>query len=170
MENKSPAQQIINTILHQTYTIQEISRRIRLLKEYVNNQLYKQTSIDLNTLSSNGGDLNWLKSLPTDFFNQFNKADASEIFEQLDRFIAEQKPLLIYIPFEMPQDEIPKLGQWLRTTYGEDFLFDLKYDPSLLAGCSLVWNGLHRDYSVRKRIEDSQNEIIKEMNSFISGA
>lgn len=161
---------ILNTILKETYTLQQFIRRVRLLKDYVNTSLFKgvNAQIDLNNLTSNSNDLNWLRSLPENgFFNQFNNQSFNQIFDYLDQTIQNQKPLLIYIPFEMPDDEIAKMGGSLRTSYGGKFLFDLKYDPSLLAGCSLVWNGLHKDYSIKKKIEGNETEIIKEINSYI---
>lgn len=167
MDTKTLDQKITDIILTQTFTQQQLVRRVRLLKEYVEGELFQSEPINLNSLTSNSSDINWLKSLPTDFFRLFTKQDATRLIEQLERFGTDQKPLLIYVPFEMPEDEIPKLGSWLRSNYGNTFLYELKYDPSLLAGCSLVWGGLHKDYSAKKSIEDHKEEIIKEINTFV---
>ena len=68
---------------------------------------------------------------------------------------------IIFIPFELPEEGMAALGQRMRRLFGKNFLAEIKLDPNLLAGAALVWDGVYKDYSLREKIEDNRERIIK---------
>lgn len=174
MDNKqltlNISDQIFNKMLENTYTLHQLNRRIRLLKQILSDKIYHPDTPQkaLGTITSQQSDINWYKQLSTEFLNLFNQKNLTEIFTSLETTAQSQKPALIYTAIELPDDEIDKLGVYLRQSYEERFLFDLKIDPSLIAGCSIVYNGLFKDYSLRKKLETNKEAILKEIQGFLN--
>lgn len=77
-----------------------------------------------------------------------------EAFQKAEKEIREIEPLVIFLPFDLPEEKIPQLGALVRQNFGPKFLMEIKYDPSLIAGAALAWKGIYKDYSVKSKIKD----------------
>jgi hypothetical protein len=150
--------QILNTILDSSYTLHELRERVRILKSYLSKQLFGSdtTEDDLDIRAQSA----WLNGLGEAFFKQFNQNNFSPTFTEIEAKINHLSPLIIYFAFDVTPTELENVGAWLRRNYGPQFIFDHKYDPTLIAGCALVWKGVYRDYSLKTKIEQNQQEII----------
>jgi hypothetical protein len=153
---------ILNVILTNTYTLAQIKKRIRILKDYLISQLFRGIRPSLNEK-----DLAYLRSLEPSFYQQFNKDNLYPIFADLEKRISQFIPLYLYLPFETDDQVTSQIGQFIQKTYGKLILFDVKYDPALIAGCSISWQGIYRDYSLRKKIEDRKQEILSIVKGFL---
>lgn len=191
--NTSLLDQIFNTILNTTYTLQALNRRINLLQQIVEESLFKSGKINLTSLTNEQilgfanreSEILWIKSLDSSlsfdknpkprslergessFLKLFTQDNCSTIFVDLKKLASSKKVLLLYLAVKLPDDEEKRIGVYLRQNYGKDFLFDTKLDPSLLGGCVLVWNGIYKDYSLKKTIEDNKQKILDEIQGFI---
>ena len=157
--------ELYQKIIAETYTVTDFRRRLRVLKEYISSILY---SSDADAYLKNSEiDRDWLLSLGKQFPEEFNRENYQNIFAYLESQANQIVPLTIYISFQMPDAEKLRMGKWIRDNYGPNFFFDLKIDPYLIASCALVWKGIYKDYSIRKKIEDRKEEIISSLKSFI---
>lgn len=143
------------TIIAQTYTIQELQSKLQFLKQYLKNSLFGS-----NTSQFSSEDLVWLESLPAHLLKGINTRNLEQTFQDFDKQLKTLKSLVIMVPTELPKKEVAQISNKLRKDYGPNFFIDVKIDPSLIAGCALVWNGNLRDYSIKKRIEDMKPDIL----------
>lgn len=157
-------QQLLNKILEKTYTVNDLARRIRYIKQIAENQVFNSLN---NTIESFQNDAEWINSLGGDFFKSFNRENVYELTEALEKSVNSMKKLVLYLPFELPPEQTVEIGQKLRQDFGPNFIFDPKINPNLIAGCALVWNGVYHDYSVHGRIQEKQSDILSVFRTYV---
>ena len=146
-------QPLLDKILAQTYTQTDALNRLHALKNLLVAELFgRGKSSDRQTAPV---------SLGKDFYKHFNRNNVYNLFDTLEEKIREIKPLVIFLPFELPEEGMAALGQRMRRLFGKNFLAEIKLDPNLLAGAALVWDGVYKDFSLREKIEDNRERIIK---------
>lgn len=181
-------EQIIDKVLEQTYTRAQLIRRIRVLKDFISFKLYKigsdptkltlaqQIEMYLTLHQKNLSELdllrqegNWLVALGEQFLNLFTPQNSSQIFKVLEEYVATIRPIFVYLPFEMPGNEIEALGQWFKQNIGKRTLYEINYDGDLIAGCALSYGGVYRDYSLKSKLTENsqliQDAILKNLKS-----
>jgi hypothetical protein len=156
---------ILNKILETGFTTHELRQKIRILKIFISNQLYGVTESTDPELAKLTG---WLEGLGPQFFTQFNQANYTSIFAELEKKAETLPNLVIYFAIEPNTKQLASVGSWLRESYGSQFIFDPKYDPSLIAGCALVWKGVYKDYSLKAKIAENRGQILEVIKSTIS--
>lgn len=156
--------EILNTILKDTYTLTQLKHRLNILKSYLLNSFFSSGTQN-EALSS--PDLNWLKSLPPTFYQQFTKDNVYKIFADLESKINQFQPLIIYLTFEPDDAAISQIGAFARKTFKDLLLLDTKFDPNLIAGAALVWKGIYKDYSLRAKIEERKTEMLESFKKFL---
>lgn len=157
-------QKLLDTIMAGSFTQTQALKRLRDLKEFLVNKLFTSGSKELQILTTEDP---WLSTLNPDFFSQFDKKNTYHLFEAAEKAIKKMSVLIIYVAVELPEAEIAKLGAALRQVYGKKFLLEIKLDPGLIGGASLVWNGVYRDYSIRKKITDNRQVILNSLKSYV---
>lgn len=153
---------ILDAILKDTYTLTQLKHRVRILKSYLINQLFAQTKLELGA-----EDLTWLNELGAPFYKMFNKDNVYQIFSKLEDEISKLPLLNIYLSFVTEARANSEIGQYIRKSFGKILLFDTKYDPSLVAGCALSWNGIYKDYSLKAKIEEKKVQILESFKKFL---
>lgn len=156
--------EILNTILQNTYSTSSLKHRLSILKEYLL-QIFFNAEAKLKLQASDSA---WLKSLSPDFLKNFNKDNVYKLFENLDHQISSMKILTLYITFETDETSLSQIGEMARKTFtNPSLLLDIKYDPKLIAGAAFSWNGLYRDYSLRAKIEERKLVILESFKKFL---
>lgn len=153
---------LLNTILKDTYTLTSLKHRLNILKTSL---LQKFFGAQEQVLAEK--DLSWLKSLPTNFIKKFNKDNVYNIFTQLEKQVTELETLTIYLAFEPDENTYLSIGTFARKSFGSSLIVDTKLDPKLIAGAALVWKGVYRDYSLRSQIEQKKSEILQQFKKFL---
>ncbi len=177
---------ISTLFLSKVYTKPQSYRGIRVIKDFVNFIFYelgqdvKDEKFDLSvTLSefeikslkriSNqyiSEELKILRSFNKDFFSLFDKNNLNQNLKELENHINATKTIIIYVPFDMPDSELERLGVWVKKNLGSQTIFELSFDPSLIGGCALSYNGIFKDYSLRQKIKDNREKITQMLLSF----
>lgn len=151
-------------ILKDIFSLNQYKTRVRLLKS----NLLKTFFGGENEISlSLPQELNWLKSLPEDFYQKFNKDNVYQIFSNLDKEIAKLPTLTILLTFEPDDTILSNLGTFARNMFGLPLMLDIKFDPRLIAGAVLIWKGVYRDYSLRAKIEEKKVVISESFKKFL---
>lgn len=156
--------QILNTILNDTYSLTALKHKLNVLKSYLLQNLF---GAQAPKLDEEAKDLVWLKSLPPPFFQQFNKDNVYNIFFDMEKQINSLKVLTIYLTFEPDEQTLSQIGVHVRQTFNQLLLLDIKYDPRLIAGAALVWNGVYKDYSLRQTLAQKKAMILESFKKFL---
>lgn len=152
------------TILKDTYSLTQLKHRARILKSTILNAIFNNNQPPTYPPS----DLNWLKSLPQDFYQKFNKDNVYNIFTELEQKTTKLNTLTIYLSFEPDETALTQIGTYSRKLFGfPTLLLDIKINPNLIAGTALVWKGILRDYSLKAQIEAKKGDILQEFKKFL---
>lgn len=154
---------VLATILKDTYTNTELKHKLNILKSYLLQNLFGSQS----QKEWAAKDLVWLKSQPASFFQYFNKDNIYNLFAEIEKQISQIKILTIYLTFEPDENSLAQIGQMARKTFNKLMILDIKYDPNLIAGAALVWNGIYKNYSLRSKIEEHKNEILESFKKYL---
>lgn len=156
---------ILDTILKDIYAFNRLRHCLRVLKSYFVKSFFGEEK-ETETLSPQ--DVNWLSSLPKDFYQTFNKDNVYQIFENLETAISQLQVLIIYLSFETNDQTIIQIGSFARSIFNSPrLILDTKYDPNLIAGCALTWKGVYRDYSLKVKIAQQKSEILESFKKFL---
>lgn len=153
---------ILDTILTNTYTVQDLRHRVRLLKSHLENILFGHHREELSPEDSS-----WISSLPESFISQFNKDNIYSSFSELEGQIKTLNPLVLYLTFEAGQEQIEQIGLWVKKKLTQAKVFEIKIDPGLLGGIALVNGGVYKDYSLKSRIQEQEETILAEFKKYI---
>lgn len=153
---------LYKTLLQNTYTLSQLKHRLKILKIYFSQVFFKASPESLND-----SDNLWLNSLPKDFIISFNKDNFANRLGQLENVINQLQTLILYLPFEVSGEALEKIGQKARILFNPALVLDIKYNPSLLAGCALVWKGVYKDYSLKSKIEERKMELSESFKKFL---
>ncbi len=155
--------EIINTILKETYSVAELTHKISILKSYVLDSLFTSQS-KIIFLEK---DLAWLKSLPPAFWQNFTKDNVYDLFSELEKQKNNLKVLTIYLSFDPDENALSQINAMARKEFTSFSLLDVKFDPNLIAGAALVWKGIYKDYSLRAQIAGKQTEILASFKKYL---
>lgn len=154
--------QILPTILKNTYSLQQLKHRFNVLKNSILESFFNTPAQNITAK-----DLSWLQTFPPSFSKNFTKDNVYEIFNLLDKEITKLKTLVIYLTFEPDDTSLVSIGSYSRKLFGGNLLLDVKFDPNLIAGTALVWNGNYKDYSLRAKIEEKKNAVSDSFKKFL---
>lgn len=157
-------QEIITTILADTFSLTQFKTRVRLLKASLLKAFFGGEN---EGLAPYPHDLNWLKALPDSFYQKFTKDNMYQIFTTIEQEVAKLPVLTIYLTFETDNATISSIGTFARKMFGPTIMLDLKFDPNLIAGTALAWKGVYKDYSLRAKIESNKDEILQNFKKFL---
>lgn len=155
---------ILPTILKNTFTILQLNRRIRILKIHLLKAIFGGSKEQVLTPS----DLEWLGSLPQNFLKNFNKDNIYPTLDTVEREISQLPTITIYLPFTSSENISLQIGSYARKAYSNTkLLLEIRYDPSLIAGAALSWRGMYRDYSLRAKIEEKKEELLAGFKKYL---
>lgn len=157
---------LFQKIIASTYTKRQLDHRLRSLKFYISNRLFAPGNAQIQE-SVGEQELYWIVSLGEEFYAQFTKENMDKLLKEFEDEAAKIEPMTVFIAFNMPETDLEFLGQKLRTKYGQSFLLDVKHDPALIGGAAVVWKGVYQDFSLSKKIKDSQGQILERIKEFV---
>lgn len=155
---------LLSTILMSTYSLTQLRHRVRILKLNLIKTFFGSSA---ENLALSPSDLNWLKSLPADFYQRFTKDSVYQIFADLEEKSKHLPILTMYLAFEPDEATLNQIGLFVRKAFGLVLLLDVRLDPSLIAGTALAWKGVYRDYSLRTKIDSKKSEILQGLHKFL---
>ncbi len=157
-------QDLIQPFLKDNYSIQQIRMRMNVLRTYLLSKFFKPGAAP-EVLSP--ADQTWLDSLGKDFLAHFTETNVNQELDNLDKTFRQLQLLVIYVPVELPDQEINRLGSWVRTNFSKDLVIDIKFDGALIGGAALSWKGIYHDLSLRAVIEKDQAAITENLKKYL---
>jgi hypothetical protein len=160
---------VMEKILADTYSVEQLTRRLRKLRSHYVKTFFGEQGAAEQDPFTDPVDIKWFfESLGQDFGQAFNKDNVYHLFDQLNEEAKTLTPLTTYFAFSLPETELVNITQSLRKNYQRPILLDAKIDPNLIAGCAFIVNGVYKDYSVRKKIEDNKQTILAEFERYLN--
>lgn len=155
--------QIINTILQNTYTLSQFKKRLQILQSTFQQQFFHSLITENLTPKDN----QWLQSLPKSFMDAFNKDNLTQNLSSLSSKINSTPILTVYLPIDVSDEVLDQIGNKVRQNFGANLLLDVKYNPILIAGCALSWKGIYKDYSLHSKIAERRLAILQSFKKFL---
>lgn len=158
-------QSLLNLILKDTFTPAACLKRLGLLRGVTETEIFQKQAEAKQNLPPD--DLAWLEAVDTKVVAGLTGANFETIFKATEEAIRNILPLTVFVPFALPDQQSNEIGRKLRESYGDQFLMEVKIDPSLIAGCALAWKGIYQDFSLKKRIETQKQVILNTLKQYI---
>jgi len=159
---------LLDQILKETYVKHQALLRLHALKEVTLHRIFSRKALPKDPSYLTDRTAAWLDSLDQTIYKQFDRNNAYKIFEETEKELKAIPSLIIYLPFELPDDEVNHLGKYLRQDYGKNFLIDILIDPELVAGAAFVWKGDYKDYSLRQKIDENKSQILYHLHNYLN--
>jgi hypothetical protein len=165
-------QEMITTILKTSYTKNDIGRRLRLLREYMEKCFFTPIQEDMTKFlisqQATTDDIDTFIRWGDEFFKAFSKNTLYKFIIAMSEHMKAMPIVTLYIPYEPVPAEVIKIGKWFRMNVNEGVLMDLHTDPSLLGGCAFVWHGIYRDYSLRYYMLKKREAIERIIEEYVA--
>lgn len=162
-------QTLLETILQDTFIKTLALKKVTGLKDYLLNKVFsspKQGPSKIN-ITDDPEITTWVLSLNPALLTGINQQHIYTIFDQLEKDIKAIEALVLYLPYELPKEQLTEIGQNLREDYGNNFLIDIQINPDLVAGVALSYKGIYKDYSVKQSISLNKKAILTTFKQYI---
>lgn len=138
----------------------ECLRRLRILKTVTQLKLFssKNEAGDLYK-HFNQEEIDYLNSLPKELLKKTDQSTLNSI-KEAEEELTTYSTLTVYLPIELSPSCLQDLSGFLRKKFKTHFLLEIKFDPSLIAGAALAWNGVYKDYSLKEKLQNSHKQIM----------
>lgn len=160
---------LLEVILSNTFTKNQAEKKIIVLKNFLLNNIFaiSKKKVSSEAITDNPKLALWVENLDKSVLSSVTPQNIYEIFEKMETEVKAIEPLVLYLPYELPEEEINQIGTTLRKDYGPKFLIEISIDPNLIAGCALSYKGIYKDYSVRQKITDNKQEILAIFKNYV---
>lgn len=160
---------IINIILTNTFTTDELSERVGCLREYYAARIFK------NDTTSSVADLcaphvsEYTVAVLEEWDRAFKREKLSdrEVYDALDHIEEEVSKLpsvVVYVPIRFTHEYVARFGRWFRANVQPNIFLKLHTDPRVAGGCAFVWNDRYHDFSLRFFIHKNRKAIVDMFN------
>lgn len=152
-------EEIVKEFLEDVYTKDQALEKFDLLEKFLVDKFFSSSSPQLPSS---------LKGLSDEFYNYFTREEVYQKLSSLEKTLNRLKPLIIYLAFDPPQREIRELGRFIKDRMDKDIILEIRKNPSLVAGCALVWKGRYRDFSLRKIFQEKNDKILDIFSRYLN--
>lgn len=156
---------LFSPILRTCFTKTEFYRRINILRDFLEAKFFMGETHSLQdwlyARHTPEEDMNVLLSWGKPFYDSFTADTMYQLITDCTNAVGNLPILTIYLPFTPADREKVTIGLWCRKNVDPRCILDIRSDPSLVAGCTLSWNGVYRDYSLHSFIESTRDGVKK---------
>lgn len=156
--------EVLSLFLQSNYSSSQIRHRLNTLKNFLQARLFN-SSVSLSEIPVE--DKTWLESLDSRLIAHFNPYNMDTEFKSFEQKLHDIKPLTIFLPFQIPDEEVDNLGRYIRQNFKPDAVLEIKFDGNLIGGAALSWNGVYKDYSIRSLITQNQTQLIEAFKNYL---
>lgn len=148
----------LSIFLKDVYTKEEALRKFDILEDFLLKKFFEKEEKPLPSA---------LKNLPKEFLGKFNIENVVSLLRDLEDSIEKKEPLILYLPFLFPEEELKKIGDFVKKKIDESTILEFREDKSLIGGCALVWHGKYKDFSLKKLIKEKRKEIFEIFSQYL---
>lgn len=96
--------------------------------------------------------------------------DKEGYLKKLKEELYSLKPVKLTLAFEPTDASLDKFFGYVRQNIGEGIILEINYDPSILAGAQVAFEGEYRDFSLKRVYEDEMGRMKEEIISQLGPA
>lgn len=89
-----------------------------------------------------------------ELITQENREHIRLQIQTAQKAIRTSKKVQLTLTFQPDDTTISEFSSWIKTHAGKEFLIDIQIDKTIIAGAIITTNGLHKDYSLHKKLSD----------------
>lgn len=157
--------QIISTMLTNTYTTDDLTDRIALMRRFYSVRLF--TGGEHATLESTLSDAcdTYTLTCLSEWHRAFEAAHISplvvyEALDEVEESIVGLSAVTLYVPVRFGHEQVVRFGTWFRENVMPSLLLTTRVDPRMVGGCGVVWKDVFHDLSLRYYMNRSRSAII----------
>jgi hypothetical protein len=171
--------QLLETILTNTYSTADLRNRLTLLREFLEDYFFTPHEhpnliFSLNEFfvrkEESRDEFNALNAWGYGFYSQFTKENLYPTLDSIEKNGMSLPTVTLFLPFAPMLYETPRLGKWLRSNVNPRALMEVKIDVSLIGGCAVSYKGIYRDYSLKYYLLRSKAAILKVIGEYVRPA
>lgn len=155
--------EVLKLFLQSNYSSNQIRHRFNTLKNFLQARLFNSNLLSEIPVE----DKKWLESLDSKLISYFNPYNMDTEFKSFEQRLHDIKPLTIFLPFQIPDEEVDNLGLYIRQNFKKDAVLEIKFDGNLIGGAAISWNGVYKDYSIRFLITQNQTQLIEAFKNYL---
>ncbi len=162
--------ELMMTLVAQSYSHSEISYKIGILKDFFEYIFFVAHSTQINAdtiklFSQNSdradADISFLEALPTSLFESFTQESFYEKLKELSKEEKQLPTLSIVVPVILDAKNVALIGEWVRTEVGSNVLLNIDIDKEVSAGCQIIWHNTLHDFSFGHYITTHRENLEK---------
>lgn len=162
--------QLFQTILADTYTLTDFHRRLKLLRDYLENTFFTEERQSLSDFFKkhqiSTSDLEILVAWGDNFYQSFAQENIYKILRNLEEKAKNLPIVTVYLPIAINSLLPYQIGKWFRQNLEYAVLIDLKTDYSLVSGAAVVCKGIYHDFSLHYYISKQKEEILNIISNY----
>jgi hypothetical protein len=162
--------QILTSIIKNTYTKAEILRRITLLRQYLEQMFFSgmvdRVSDNLRKLGASTEDVAEITSWGDEFFASFTRENTYDILNEVSKAVENLPIVTVYLAIVPFDEDVKELGNWFRKHLDPKAMLDIRTNTSLIGGCAYVWNGVYREFALHYFLSKNVDEIAKIISQY----
>lgn len=164
---------IINTILEDTYTTDELAERVSVMHEHYGALAFTPKEEGHTVLNRYGTTLDpYTLTILTRWEQAFAqmKLSPKELYETFGVVEEEMSTIpsaTLYVPVHFSPEYVAGFGKWLRENTKPNLLLTMRIDSRVSGGCALIWNNVYHDFSLRYFVHTKKLELVSMVNTTI---
>jgi F0F1-type ATP synthase delta subunit len=164
--------QLLDTILASTYVKADVLRRIRIVREYLEQRFFtpgekKDLSEFLAGQNVTASEKEIVTGWGAEFFKSFTKENTYDYLEHMNARVKDLPTVNMYVPIGLDSGQTAKIGQWVRGNIDKEALVEFHVDFSAFGGCTFAWNGVYYDYSLHHYVHKKVDAIRKVLDGYV---
>ena len=167
----------LTALLKKTYTKNDLHRRLRLMQECLETVVYDEPEQIRITPAhvrrerfikekAQAEDAAVLFDLDSTIWEGFNAKNLVSSIKALQSEIEQLPVITLYVPVHFTDVQLAPIGEWARSNVASGMLFEVEVEPSVVGGCSFVYNGRHFDWSLRRYLRAQRGLVTSLLNAY----
>lgn len=165
---------IFTILLKTAFTKVEVLRRIRLLRDYLERKFFitggKAVTLEafLEETHVSHDDAVALDEIEKKLGTSLTKEHAYGLTKELSEQAKTLPVVGMFLPAEPNEQEMAKVGEWVRQNLNPTAIIELHISPSFLGGCAMSYNGMYQEYTLDYFMQKNHEEIKKIIEKYVA--
>lgn len=168
---------VLKELLKNTYTDNDLHRRLRLLQECLEKLHYEEPQ-QMRVLPQQKqikkiveeivpkDDQSTILALSEEVWNHFTPATVATKMTDLLSESDTLPKMILYIPVAFTDTQLAPLSEWARAEVEPGLLFEIHVDPKVVGGCAFVYKDNHFDWSLRRYLRAKRGMVTSLLNAY----
>lgn len=162
---------LLDQLIKVSQTKTDITRRLRLLREFLENKYYSKKKLTLEsflkTAKCSREDATALSSLSSDFYKSFTKGSTYPLLSKMEKLLNNQDIIHLYTPYEFPPEEKERLGRWFKVNVRKDVILEIAADPKLTLGFAFAYKGVYHNFALKYFLDKNRRQINTILDNYV---